>query len=262
MTARMLDGEVAIVTGGSGGIGRAICRSLAAHGAEVTVHYRGAEDEPLDREAALGLVAQLERDGFEATAIGADLSTASGCEALIAASSDAFGTATILVNSAGIQPVAAFDQVSAAGLEAMLATNVQGPFRLMQLFAEQVIGTGIRAASIVNVASIEGTRPAAGHSHYATSKSALIMATRAAALELGAHGIRVNSVSPGLVNREGLGDDWPEGVERWRRAAPLGRLGEPEDIANAVAFLVSPAADWITGHDLVVDGGVSAVPGW
>ena len=113
-----------------------------------------------------------------------------------------------------------------------------------------------------SISSIEGSRPAAGHSHYATSKSALIMATRAAALELGAHGIRVNSVSPGLVNREGLGDDWPEGVERWRRAAPLGRLGEPEDIADAVAFLVSPAAGWITGHDLVIDGGMSAVPGW
>jgi glucose 1-dehydrogenase len=256
MTARMLDGEVAIVTGGSGGIGRAICRSLAAHGAEVTVHYRDAEDE------ALELVAALEREGREAAAIGGDLSTAGGCEALIAASSDAFGTATILVNNAAMQPLEDFEQISAADLALMLATNVQGPFRLMQLFAEQVIGAGVRAASIVNVASIEGTRPAAGHSHYATSKSALIMATRAAALELGAHGIRVNSVSPGLVDREGLEDEWPEGVERWRRAAPLGRLGEPEDIANAVAFLVSPAADWITGHDLVIDGGVSAVPGW
>ena len=144
----------------------------------------------------------------------------------------------------------------------MLATNVQGPFRLMQLFARGVTEAGIGDASIVNIASIEGSWPAIGHSHYATSKSALIMATRAAALELGKHGIRVNSVSPGLVNREGLEHDWPEGVERWRRAAPLGRLGEPEDVANAVAFLASPAADWITGHDLVIDGGVSVAPGW
>lgn len=256
MTAKMLDGQVAIVTGGSGGIGRAICHRLAGLGAKVTVHYRAAEDE------ALKLVAALERDGLEARAVGANLATAKGCEALIVASDAAFGTATILVNNAGMQPVADFGEISAADLASMLATNLQGPFRLMQLFAERVVETGIRGASIVNIASIEGSRPAAGHSHYSTSKSALIMATRAAALELGKHGIRVNSVSPGLVRREGLEDDWPGGVERWRRAAPLGRLGEPEDVASAVAFLASPAAGWITGHDLVIDGGVSVAPGW
>ena len=256
MKAKALDGQVAIVTGGSGGIGQAICQRLAGLGAKVTVHYRVAEEQ------ALGLVEALERDGREAHAVGADLSTSRGCEKLIAASEEAFGTATILVNNAAMQPVADFDEVSAADLASMLATNVQGPFRLMQLFAERVIDAGIASASVVNIASIEGSRPAAGHSHYATSKSALIMATRAAALELGKHGIRVNSVSPGLVDREGLEDDWPEGVDRWRRSSPLVRLGEPGDVADAVAFLVSPSASWITGHDLVIDGGMSVVPGW
>ena len=258
MTAKMLDGQVAIVTGGSGGIGRAICRRLAGHGAKVIVHHRGAEDQ----DQALELAVALGQDGLEARTVGADLSTGRGCESLIAASDEAFGTATILVNSAAMQPVADFDRISAADLASMLAINVQGPFRLMQLFAERVIEAGIGDASIVNIASIEGTRPAAGHSHYATSKSALIMATRAAALELGKHGIRVNSVSPGLGDRAGLEDDWPEGVERWRGSAPLGRLGEPEDVADAVAFLASPSAGWITGHDLVIDGGMSVVPGW
>ena len=256
MTPRMLDGQVAIVTGGSGSIGRAICRCLAGHGANVIVHYRAAKD------AALELVAALEQDGVQAKAIGADLSTAEGCEALITASGEAFGTATILVNNAAMQPVAAFDRVSADDLASMLATNVQGPFRLMQLFADRLIEEGGGRGSIVNIASIEGSRPAAGHSHYSTSKSALIMATRAAALELGKHNIRVNSLSPGLVDHEGLEDDWPEGVDRWCRSAPLGRLGEPEDVANAVAFLVSPSAGWITGHDLVIDGGMSIAPGW
>jgi NAD(P)-dependent dehydrogenase (short-subunit alcohol dehydrogenase family) len=254
MTDGMLDGQVAIVTGGSGGIGRAVCRCLAGHGAKVIVHYCAAE------RAALELVAALEGEGRQARAIGADLSTSEGCEELIAAAGEAFGTPTILVNNAALQPVAAFDRISAADLASMLATNVQGPFRLMQLFATGVIEAGIGGASIVNIASIEGSRPAIGHSHYATSKAALIMATRAAALELGRHGIRVNSVSPGLVDREGLEADWPEGVERWRRSAPLGRLGEPDDVANAVAFLVSPAAGWITGHDLVIDGGMSVAP--
>ena len=254
MTKKILDGQVAIVTGGSGGIGRAICFCLAGQGAKVAVHYRASEDPALELVAALG------EDGLEAKAISADLSTGRGCEKLIAESGEAFGTATILVNNAALQPVAAFDQISAADMASMLATNVQGPFRLMQLFAEQVIEGGIRDASIVNIASIEGSRPAVGHSQYATSKAALIMATRAAALELGRHNIRVNAVSPGLVNREGLEDEWPKGVDRWRRAAPLGCLGAPEDVANAVAFLVSPAARWITGHDLVIDGGVSIAP--
>ena len=252
----MLHGQVAIVTGGSGGIGRAICRCLARHGAKVAVHYRRAED------AALELVAEFEQDGLEARAIGADLSTGEGCEDLIEQSRQALGTASILVNNAAMQPVADFERISADDVASMLATNVQGPFRLMQLFADQVTKAGVGSASIVNIASIEGSRPAMGHSHYSTSKAALIMATRAAALELGRHGIRANTVSPGLINRAGLGTDWPEGVERWRGSAPLGRLGEPADVADAVAFLVSPHASWITGHDLVVDGGVSVVPGW
>lgn len=88
------------------------------------------------------------------------------------------------------------------------------------------------------------------------------MHARAAALEYGPLGIRVNTVSPGLIEREGLAEDWPEGVRRWERAAPAGRLGRPEDVGDACAFLASPLASWITGHDLVVDGGVSARPRW
>ena len=256
MTARILDGQVAIVTGGSGGIGRAICRCLAQYGASVTVHYHEAKD------AAFALVAELEGDGLRARAIGADLSNSGGCEQLVAGSAATFGTPTILVNNAGMQPAGESAGISADDLAAMLATNVHGPFHLMQRFASAAIEAGMQDASIVNIASIEGTRPAVGHSHYSTSKAALIMATRAAALELGKHGIRVNSVSPGLVNRDGLEDDWPEGVDRWCRSAPLGRLGEPKDVADAVAFLVSPHAGWITGHDLVIDGGVSTAPGW
>jgi NAD(P)-dependent dehydrogenase (short-subunit alcohol dehydrogenase family) len=114
----------------------------------------------------------------------------------------------------------------------------------------------------VNIASIEGLDPAAGHAHYASSKAGLIMFTRAAALEYGPRGIRVNSVSPGLIDREGLERDWPEGVARWKRRVPLGRLGTPNDVADAVLFLLSPAARWISGANLVVDGGMSAQSKW
>src|SRR6202035_3957499 len=110
--------------------------------------------------------------------------------------------------------------------------------------------------AIVNVSSIEGLQPAYDHSHYAASKAAVIMHTRAAALELGRAGIRVNSVSPGLIDAEGLAEAWPEGVARWQAAAPLERLGDPSDVADAVLFLVSPAARWVSGANLVVDGGV------
>jgi len=116
--------------------------------------------------------------------------------------------------------------------------------------------------AIVNIASIEGHSPAAGHGHYATSKAGQLMFTKAAALEYGRQGIRVNSVSPGLIDTGGLAEAWPPGVARWTAAAPLERLGQPEDVADAVLFLASPASRWITGADLLVDGGVSTHPTW
>ena len=121
----------------------------------------------------------------------------------------------------------------------------------------------VDGGAIVNIASIEGLQPAFDHSHYAASKAAVIMHTRAAALELGRRGVRVNCVSPGLIDVEGgLEHAWPSGVERWHAAAPLHRLGRPDDVADAVLFLASDAARWITGANLVVDGGVLAHNTW
>ena len=140
-----------------------------------------------------------------------------------------------------------------------LASNLDGVFLITQLVTNAMIARKSGGA-VVNLASIEGMQPALTHGHYATSKAGLIMFSRAAALSLGKYGIRVNSVSPGVIHREGIEAAWPEGVKRWLEAAPLGRMGTNTDVADAVLFLVSDASRWITGANLVVDGGVTAGP--
>src|SRR5262249_35040226 len=147
----------------------------------------------------------------------------------------------VLVNNAGIQPVAPLPEIGDDELAEMLRVNVTGVAAMTREAAAAMIGGG----AIVNVASIEGLQPAFDHSHYAASKAAVVMHTRAAALELGPRGIRVNSVAPGLIDAPGLDEAWPEGVARFRAAAPLHRLGTPADVADAVLFLVSPAARWV-----------------
>lgn len=254
--SNFLVGRNVIVTGGSGGIGRVICLRLAELGANVIVHYYCARDR------AEQVIEEINRSGSSAHAVAADLAEEPDRQLLFTEAHKRFGKVDILINNAAIQPVIDFDDISAADLDAILKTNIAAPFGLTQRFAAQLPDKRGELASIVNIASIEGSYPAVGHSHYAVSKSAIIMLTRSSALELGKKGIRVNSISPGLIDRPGLAEQWQDGVDRWHNSAPLHRLGRPEDIANAVAFLVSPNAGWISGHNLVVDGGMSICPGW
>jgi NAD(P)-dependent dehydrogenase (short-subunit alcohol dehydrogenase family) len=148
--------------------------------------------------------------------------------------------------------------LSADDVREMLRVNVAGVVAMTHAAARVFPGGG----AIVNIASIEGLQPAAGHSHYAASKAAVIMHTRAAALELGSRGIRVNALAPGLIDAPGLAAAWPDGVKRWLANCPLERLGTTRDVADAVLFLLSDAARWITGATLVVDGGMLARPTW
>ncbi|HEX5466530.1 MAG TPA: glucose 1-dehydrogenase [Candidatus Limnocylindrales bacterium] len=257
--AELLDlaGQVAIVTGASRGIGAGIALRLAEAGADVVVVHRSAASAP----AAVTVAAGIEALGRRGLVAEADLALTSAVEALFDRVMEAFGRIDILVNDAGLQPVADLLAMGVEEWDAIQAVNARGVFLATQAAARRMIVAG-EGGSIVDVASIEGLQPAFSHSHYAASKAAVIMHARAAALELGPHGIRVNAVAPGLIDTGDLTAAWPEGVERWHAAAPLGRLGTPADVADACLFLCSPAARWISGATLVVDGGVLAHPTW
>lgn len=247
-------GRIVVVTGASRGIGLAIATRLAEAGMIVALAHR----DPQPLEEAVGA---LRAAGAEVDGLVMDVSVETKVVAAIADLAARRRRIDALVNCAGIQPLKNLLDQTAEDWDAMLGTNARGVFLCTREAAKVMIeqGTG---GSIVNIASIEASQPAWSHSHYNASKAAVKMHTRAAALELGRHGIRVNSVSPGLIWRADLEESWPEGVRRWLDHAPLGRLGLPDDISDAVLFLLSPMSRWISGADLVVDGGMLAHPSW
>jgi NAD(P)-dependent dehydrogenase (short-subunit alcohol dehydrogenase family) len=247
-----LTGSVVAVTGAGSTIGSGIARRFAAVGASLVLHYRSNERAIEQLAESLPVVTAR---------VQADLSTAVDTDRVVDVALDTFDRLDVVVNNAGIQTLGDLDSMSVHEWRAMLDVNVTGVHLVTQAAARSMSATGT-GGSIIHVASIEGSQPMCHHGHYATSKAAVIMHARAAALEFGPKGIRVNSVSPGLIDRPGLREDWPDGVERWRAAAPLRRLGTPEDVGNACVFLASPLAQWITGQNLVVDGGVSTHPTW
>ncbi|GAA5142823.1 SDR family NAD(P)-dependent oxidoreductase [Pseudonocardia adelaidensis] len=248
-----LGGTVVLVTGGSGNIGSGIARRFAEAGAAVVVHHHTGAGR------AQAVVDGIVGAGGRAVAARADVTDPAAVTALVELAVDRFGRLDAVVAAAGVQPVAELAGMPVESWREVLDGNATSAFATLQAAATALRGRG---GSITLVASVEGSRPARGHAHYAASKAATVMLARAAALELGRDGVRVNSVSPGLVARAGLREDWPDGVERWERAAPLHRVGEPGDVADACVFLASPMARFITGHDLVVDGGMAVVPAW
>jgi NAD(P)-dependent dehydrogenase (short-subunit alcohol dehydrogenase family) len=256
-----LTGTVALVTGASGTIGGGIATRLAAAGADVVLHHgrnHAAAIELADRIGAAGGQSAQAGQTSQTTVLGADLTDEQACRDLIERAAAWRGRLDVLVNNAGIQPVRPLDQMTAVAWHEVMDANLTSAMCCTRAAAD-VMTAG---SSVIHIASIEGSRPAVGHAHYSASKAALIMFARSAALEYGPRGIRVNTVSPGLIHRPGLEEAWPDGVARWHAAAPLRRLGRPEDVGDACVFLASTMASWISGHDLVVDAGVSARPTW
>jgi 3-oxoacyl-[acyl-carrier protein] reductase len=245
--------QVAVVTGGARGLGRATARLLAQRGAAVCVNYAAHAD------AATALVAEIAAADGRAIAVAADVAEAGPVEAMVARAEAELGPVTILVNNAGVAWQGTLDTYDREQVARMREVNVEGV-----IHATRAVMGGMRArryGRIVNVSSIAAIGTALpGNAFYAGTKAEVVILTRRFAMELGSHGITVNAVAPGFVRTDmtlrGRGAaDWQGTEERFAARAMMGRIGEPEDIANAVVFLVSPQSGWITAQTLTVDGG-------
>lgn len=239
--------QVAFITGGSRGIGRAIARRLAVEGCAVGINYLQA------REQAETLAEELRAADCQAVAVQADVSDREAITGAIRRVEDAFGPVSVLVNNAGIAQQDLFQDTGDALWRRLFAVNVDGVYHTIQAALPHMLHE--KQGSIVNISSIWGLRGASCEVAYSATKAAVIGLTRSLAMELAPSGIRVNCVAPGVIQTdmvEALGE---ETIEALKEETPIGRLGRPEDIAAAVAFLAGGSAGFITGQVLTADGG-------
>jgi 3-oxoacyl-[acyl-carrier protein] reductase len=248
--SKKLEGQVAVVTGASKGIGAAIAEHLAAAGAAVVVNYASS------KAGAEAVVQRIRQADGKAVAVQADVSKLEHVRRLFAETKNALGKLDILVNNAGIYEFAPLEVISGEHFHKQFDLNVLG---LLLTTQEAVKHFGLSGGSIVNISSVVATSAPPNTSVYSGTKAAVNAITRSLAQELGSRKIRVNSVNPGVIETEGLhaagisGSDFQKQVEA---QTPLGRIGRPQDIAPAVVFLASSESGWITGENLYVSGGL------
>ena len=244
-----LTGKTAVVTGASKGIGAGIAKAFAQEGANVVVNYATAKDD------AEKVTAEIAKAGGKAIAVQADVSKQADVDRLFEATKKAFGAVDILVNNAGVYEFAPIEQITEASYRRMFDLNVLGTVLSTQAAVKSMNGNG---GSIINVSSVVSLTPPPTGSLYSATKGAIDVITRSLAQELGPRKIRMNSLAPGMVETEGTrssgiteGEFKTYAVSR----TPLGRVGEPEDIAKVAVFLASDDSGWITGEVLPVGGG-------
>lgn len=246
----LLKGKKVLVTGASGGIGRAAAIGAARHGADVAINYRS------DDAGAASLVAEIEALGRTAIAVAGDVADPATATDFVARATDALGGVDVFVNNAGICPFHAFLDMPAETLERTFRVNLHGAYYMVQAAANQMVRQG-RGGAIVAVSSISALVGGEFQTHYTPTKAGVHSLMQSAAIALGRHGIRCNSVLPGTILTDINKDDLADADKRARMAArvPLGRLGEPDDLAGPIVFLASDLARYVTGAALLVDGG-------
>lgn len=245
----MLTGKIALVTGSARGIGKAIAVSLAKNGALVVINYSGS------KEKAEETVKEIENFGGKAKAMQCNVSDYNACGELAKEIIAEFGHIDILVNNAGITRDGLIMRMSEKDYDDVLNTNLKGAFNMIQNFSRSFIKQ--RSGKIINISSVSGVMGNAGQANYSASKAGLIGLTKSVAREFASRGICVNAVAPGFIDTD-MTSAMPDSAKEGMNAMiPLGHIGKPEDIANAVVFLASDKADYITGQVLCVDGGMA-----
>ncbi|MEK5485542.1 MULTISPECIES: 3-oxoacyl-[acyl-carrier-protein] reductase [Lysinibacillus] len=245
---RKLEGKVAVVTGASRGIGRAIAVKLAEEGAKVVVNYSGSQAK------AEEVVEMIQANGGEAIAVQASVSQTEEVTALMDAAVKTFGSLDILVNNAGITRDNLLMRMKEDEWDDVLNTNLKGVFLCTKAVTRQMMKQ--RAGRIINISSIVGVAGNAGQANYVAAKAGVIGLTKTTAKELASRNILVNAIAPGFIETE-MTEQLPEDIKKGMLTQiPLAKLGQPEDIAKAVAFLASNDANYMTGQTLHIDGGM------